>query len=207
MHLSFPSIAKSIALHASLVFGIAWFLANDAGHVDGSAGLAGRTHTRFDVRIDAVRPTPIKPENPKTLSAHEGIPVEEKKAVPPRPPEDPSKGSTDSAPSGSEGQAGSGSTASDKIGDADRTNRLGIYLLKMTQKIQSNLGSAGYIAFSTRAKLLLDLRKDGYVTKIVVLESSGEATLDRLAIRAVEKSNPFDPWESDQKIQLPVVFR
>jgi TonB family protein len=194
----------SLAVHALLVGAMAWVLAHDSGQVEGAAGLAGNARTRFDVTVVANPPEPEPKPEPVKITAPEvaeGLPVDVKNPhtreidVRPPPPEPPV------------GQAGSGSVRATKVGDSGRTNRLGLYLRKMQRKIQSNLGPAGYLDFPTHAKLLLDLRRDGNVTKITVTESSGDAALDRLAIRAVEKSLPFDPWERDQHVELPVVFR
>jgi TonB family protein len=221
----------SLATHAALFAAIAVFVARDSGHVEGSAGLAGNTSTRFNVTMEAVAtpalavkppapPTDVKRPAPPTvtrpLAVSEGLPVEVKNPhpkeidAPPsaaRPPVGDAQGDSNTAPVGPRGQGGTGSEVAAKIGDSDRSNRLGLYLQKMQRKIQSNLGTAGYLQFPTHAKLILDLRKDGNVTKITVAETSGDAALDRLAIRAVQKSIPFDPWEQDQAVELPVVFR
>ena len=210
--------AASLLTHAALVGVMAWWLAHDSAHVEGSAGLSGATRTRFDVTMEAVHKTvPVTPPAPVKAPppAVEGLPVDVKNEKPreidsPPPVEAPkehSDGVSETAPAGRAGQAGSGSEFAAKIGDSDRTNRLGLYLQKMQRKIQSNLGPAGYLEFPTHAKLILDLRRDGNITQITVAESSGDPALDRLAIRAVQKSIPFDPWERDQKIQLPVEFR
>ena len=212
----------SLLTHGFLVGALAFGLANDSGHVSGSAGLAGSPRTRFDVTMDSVkatRPLAPKAEVPAPPPVTEGLPVAVKNERPreideaPEPvaePEHdaaPSAGDSATAEAGTPGQGGTGSTAADRLGDSDRTNRLGLYLQKMQRKIQSNLGPAGYLEFPTKARLILQLRRDGHVTKITVAVSSGDAALDRLAIRAVQKSLPFDPWENDQEIQLPVVFR
>lgn len=186
--------AVSLALHGTIVAAMAFFLAHDSPHVEGTAGLTGNPQTHFDVTMEAVTtPSPVK-----ALPVAAGLPVTVKNETmeidtPPPPP--------------IPGQGGTGNEVAEKIGDSERTNRLGLYLQKMQRKIQANLGPAGYLAFPTKAKLVLDLRKDGNVTKITVTESSGDAALDRLAIRAVQKSLPFDPWDQDQPVQLPVVFR
>ena len=212
MRFGIKNLAWSLGVHTLLVGGIAYFLAHDSGHVEGSAGLAGSSraqkNVQMNVQMDAPPPeTPIEKVR-DVEPVQEGLPVEREVDLPkevknPRPRE--IEGQAE-APS-SQGQAGTGTTTADRVGDSDRTNRLGLYLQKMVKKIQSNLGPAGFLEFPTRAKLLLDLKRDGHVTKIVVLESSGDAALDRLAIRAVEKSSPFDPWEIDQQVQLPVIFQ
>jgi TonB family protein len=188
----------SLLTHGLLVGTMAWILAHDSGHVEGSAGLSGPTRTRFDVTMDSVKPVKTVAKAPPPPPIREGLPVnvknEKVKEIDNPPPE-------------RAGQAGSGTEVAAKIGDSDRTNRLGLYLQKMTRKIQSNLGPAGYLQFSTHAMLLLDLHRDGTISKITVVESSGDIALDRLAIRAVQKSIPFDPWENDQPVRLPVVFR
>jgi protein TonB len=217
------SALASLALHGALVGAMAWFLAHDGGHVAGSAGLAGPTRTRFDVTMDAVkRPTAVKPpvtpaEAPPPI--REGLPVDAKVEhpreieTPPKPEPEPerpaerSDGNAEAAIAGRTGQGGSGGEVAANLGDSDRTNRLGLYLQAMTRKIQSNLGSAGMLRFPTKAMLLLDLKRDGNVTKIAVVQTSGDAALDRLAIRAVQKSIPFDPWDRDQSVQVPVIFR
>jgi len=167
---------------------------------------------------------PAAPERaPAPPPVREGLPVETKVEKPreidtPSTKSDPaeasreesrerSDGNSASAVAGRAGQGGSGAAVATNLGDADRTNRLGLYLQKMTRKIQSNLGSAGVLRFPTKAMLLLDLKRDGNVTKIAVVQTSGDASLDRLAIRAVQKSIPFDPWDQDQSVQVPVIFR
>ncbi len=201
MRTSLASLLISLFTHGLLVGALAWFLAHDTGHVAGSAGLSGPTSTHFVVTIDAVKPGKTVAKAPPPPPVSEGLPVniknENAKEIDTPPPE----------PAGRTGQAGSGTEIAAKIGDSDRTNRLGLYLQKMTRKIQSNLGPAGYLQFPTHAMLLLDLHRDGTLSKITVVESSGDLALDRIAIRAVQKSIPFDPWENDQPIRLPVVFR
>jgi TonB family protein len=217
------SALASLAVHGALVGGMAWFLAHDGGHVAGSAGLTGPTSTRFDVTMDAVKePVAVKPPAPPDRPlphevsplVREGLPVEAKVEKPREietPPEperrEHSDGNSDSAFPGRAGQGGAGDAVAANLGDSDRTNRLGLYLQKMTRKIQSNLGSAGMLRFPTKAMLLLELKRDGNVAKITVVRTSGDPTLDRLAIRAVQKSIPFDPWDQDQSIQVPVIFR
>jgi TonB family protein len=92
------------------------------------------------------------------------------------------------------------------VGDSDRSNRQGLYLQKMNRKIRSNLEAPGVLAFPTRTMLVLEIDPNGRVTKIILTDSSGNPTLDRKAIQAVEKSSPFDPWGSELRIQVPVVF-
>lgn len=210
----------SLLTHGLVVGAMAWMLAHDGGRVDGAPGLAGNARTRIDVTVETIRAvkesrtTPPPPVAPP--SATEGLPVNVKSVAkeidtPPTPePAEPaarSAGDSETAPAGAPGQSGSGTEAAAKLGDSDRTNRLGLYLQKMQRKIQGNLGPAGYLPFPTRARLTLELRKDGSVAKITVAESSGDAALDRLAVRAVQKSNPFDPWDGDQRIEVPVRFQ
>ncbi len=223
----------SLLVHALLGGAMAWLLAHDGAHVAGSAGLSGALRTRFDVTMDAgnernaprpqsVRKAPTLPTEVKAppLPIAEGLPIAVKNEKPRKietPPEGagsaqksrlaPSVGDSAAAPVGTPGQDGMGSSSAVKIGDSDRTNRLGLYLQKMHRKIQSNLATAGYLEFPAHAKLLLDLKRNGTVSKITVTESSGDPALDRLAIRAVQKSIPFDPWDQDQPVQLPVEFR
>jgi TonB family protein len=212
----------SLGTHGLVALLMVWFLAHDGGHVTGSSGLVGNTRTRFDVTMESKAPVKILEKKTTVIPvADEGItlpdelPTEVKNVAvdtseTPQEKssnEERSEGTSSDSPAGKIGQGGSSNQAADRLGDSDRTNRLGLYLQKMQRKIQANLGPAGYVEFPTRAKLLLDLRRDGNVSKISVLESSGDPLLDRLAIRAVQKSLPFDPWERDQQIQLPVVFR
>ncbi len=211
--------AASVFTHGLLVGAMAWGLAHDGAHVAGAPGLAGNPNARFDVTMEAAPPPAPAPRAVKAAPVTEGLPVDVKHEHPREietPPERPAERVAENAvhgeapsdaPKGAPGQGGTGSEAADRVGDSDRTNRLGIYLQKMQRKIQSNLGSAGYLEFPAHAKLLLDLKRDGSVTKIAVVESSGDAALDRLAIRAVQKSLPFDPWEVDQRVEVPVLFR
>lgn len=215
------SVTSSIAVHAALVGGIAFILANDPPSVRGGLGLSGATHTHFNMTVSRSSPvdevkakTPVAPireglEVPKTQE----LPTEVKNAkpreidTPPAREESRSDGDSSTAAAGRQGQGGSGNTASDSIGNSDRSNALGIYLLKMQRKIQSNLEAAGYLAFEYRAVLALALKKNGSVEKITVLKSSGDRNLDQKAINAVKRSIPFDAWEYDQTIQVPVIFR
>lgn len=210
MKSALASLLISLLTHGLLVAGMAWILAHDSAHVAGAPGLAGAPGSqRFDVTMDPIvvpppEAEPIRPAPP----VREGVPVaalvEERaererprEAMPPAPP----------AEVGTGGQAGTGDEAAARVGDSNRTNRLGLYLQKMHKKIHGNLSSPGFTPFTLKTKLRLELRKDGNVTKITVHESSGEAALDRLAIRAVQKSSPFDPWEQDEIIELPVIFQ
>ncbi|MBC7384740.1 MAG: TonB family protein [Cryobacterium sp.] len=112
-----------------------------------------------------------------------------------------------SGQAGAGGENGFGNTHSDQIGNSNHSDALGIYLLKMHRKIQANLKGVGYIRFESRALLTLSLRKSGAVDRIVITTSSGDPNLDQKAINAVKAAAPFDPWESDQTIQVPVTFK
>jgi protein TonB len=211
----------SVLVHGALFGGIAGFLANDPPHVRGGAGLAGASQTHFDVTVSVE--VPAKSEAKPLPPVREGVEVPREKKLPdavknphPREIEEPpnsdrapekSTGTSAEAPAGTEGQNGTGTTANDSVGDGDRSNRYGIYLEKMRRQIQRHVENPGLLSRDYRTVLVLRVRKDGSVERIEIAQSSGDSTLDRKAVRAVEKAQPFDPWEKDQAIQLPVIFR
>lgn len=214
----------SLILHAGIAGAMFTTLGNEPGMVAGTAGLPGNLSTHFDVTMDQPRVLPPAPkvekvkaraplvkdglEVPKVAEPPSELP-EEMKHESPREIETRqirSSGTTESTNIGVEGQVSTGDTMAARIGDSERSNRLGLYLQKMNRKIRSNLGKPEYLAYDTRTMLVVDLRRDGYVTKIIVTESSGNPGLDQRAIQAVKKSSPFDPWDRDERIQVPVVF-
>ncbi len=210
----------SLIVHAGVAGTMIFGLGKGGAQVAGTAGLAGNTRTHFDVTMDQPRvlPPPIKTNRVKTdvRDIREGIETPHAAELPtdvkhetPREIETrstESAGTTTAANLGVEGQAGMGNQRADLIGNGDRSNRLGLYLQKMNRKIRANLAAPGFLSYDTRTMLVLEVNRDGRVTKIILTESSGDATLDRKAIQAVEKSSPFDPWDRDQRIQVPVVF-
>jgi TonB family protein len=208
-------------VHGTLFGGIAGFLATDAPHVRGGEGLAGASQTHFDVTVSVEVPAkteakPLPPvregvEIPREKKLPEAVKNGETREIEERPdsdrPAEKSAGTSVDAPAGNEGQNGAGTTPSDSIGDANRSNRYGLYLEKMRRQIQRHVDNPGLLARDYRTTLILRVLQNGRVERIEIAESSGDRALDRKAVRAVENAQPFDPWEKDQAIQLPVIFR
>jgi protein TonB len=218
-----PSIIASIVVHGALFGGIGYYVATDRPQLRGGDGLAGAAHTRFDVTM-ASDSSEKTAEKPPTL-VREGLEVPRPRTLPtevknPQPKEidenpnaaaaaraEKSDGSSAEAPAGREGQGGSGSERSDAVGNSDRSNRRGLYLEKLHRQIQARLEQPGFLPQTRQTTLSLKLLRTGAVAEIAVLRSSGDSHLDRKAIRAVEKAQPFDPWDNEQIIQVPVIFR
>lgn len=212
----------SIGTHAALAGAMALFLAGDPPQVEGGAGLSGATTASYDVTLAPVqsRPRPRLPVAPKVDEGIEipnlatELPAETKNPEPveAEPPpasevEARSEGSTAGAAPGRVGQGGSSDEAADRLGNSDRSNAYGLYLQKIQRKIQAAMESPGFLAHEARATLQISIQKDGRVARIEILQSSGDAALDRRAIQAVQKAQPFDPWEREQRVKLPVIFR
>ncbi len=204
---------RSLITHALIVGAIAYHLSHEAPGVKGSAGLSGRTQTHFDMTVSAPKEVPV--EKVKALPIREGLPTDVKNPKPreieapaPAAPEKlESAGESESAPAGTPGQAGTGTTPAANLGNADRTNSEGIYLLKLQQRIQENLEGAGYIDFDRRTLVQFIVRKNGLLEKIQIIESSGDPALDRKAIDAVKKVRAFLERATDLPVKVPVLFR
>jgi protein TonB len=202
-------VIASVVVHGALFGGLAYYVSSDRPQVRGGEGLAGAAQTHFDVTVasEAVEESVEKPPAP----VREGLEVPLPRTLPtevknPRPKEESDGSSTDAAP-GQEGQGGTGSERTDAVGDSDRSNRRGLYLEKLHRQIQARLEQPGFLSQTRQTTLSLKLLRSGAVSEIAVLRSSGDPLLDRKAIRAVEKAQPFDPWENEQTIQVPVIFR
>lgn len=198
-------LLRSLLVHGFLVGLIAYRITGDPFQVRGSDGLAGRTQTHFDVTISQPAPEKITADVP-VAPVRVGLELpSEVKNEKPRVIE--SAGTTEAPEKGNQGQAGSSDTIATQIGNSDRTNAEGLYLLKLQRKIQENLESAGYIDFDRKTLLQFLVRKDGLIENIKVLTSSGDRTLDLKAIRAVEKVRTFLERPDDLPVQVPVLFR
>jgi TonB family protein len=118
-----------------------------------------------------------------------------------------SDGDSTDGPASAQGQGGSGSQASDTLGTgSDRSNRMGIYLAEVHRRIKNRLVDPGFLSRDHTTLLVVDVEKSGRVRKIAVKTSSGDPSLDRRAITAVELGQPFPPWDEDQQILVPVQF-
>lgn len=215
-------LLASLATHAALAGAMALFLANDPAQVAGGAGLSGATVASYDVILAPVR-SRLVPRAPVAPKIDEGLEIPELASELPQDVKNPetvdldtpppsevearSEGSAAGAAPGRLGQGGSSDQIADRIGNSDRSNAYGLYLQKIQQKIQAAMESPGFLAHEARATLLISIQKSGTVVRIEVLESTGDAALDRRAIQAVQKAQPFDPWERDQRVKLPVIFQ
>lgn len=193
---------RSLLIHGVLAGSIFLHLSHDTPRVRGSAGLAGRTQTHFDISVSQPKESTV--EEARALPIREGLPTEVKNSSS---HEVESAGSSETAPVGTPGQAGSSDTEASEIGNSDRSNFEGVYLLKLQQKIQENLETAGYIEFDRKTLLRFLVRRNGAIEKIEVIESSGERTLDRKAVQAVQMVGVFLERPSDLQVQVPVLFR
>ena len=204
---------RSLTIHALIVGAIAYHLAQEKPGVKGNAGLAGHTQTHFDMTVSAPKESPA--EKVKVLPIREGLPTEVKNPNPreitaPAPAAHEkleSAGDSESAPAGTPGQAGTGTNPATTLGNSDRTNSEGIYLLKLQQRIQENLEGAGYIDFDRKTLVQFIVRKSGLIENIQVLESSGDPALDRKAVEAVKKVRAFLERATDLPVKVPVLFR
>lgn len=198
-------LLRSLLVHGFLVGGIAYQIAEDPFQVRGTDGLSGRTQTHFDVTITQPVPEKASPDLP-VAPVREGLelPSEVKNE---NPREIESTGTTEAPEKGSQGQGGSSDTIAVQIGNSDRTNAEGLYLLKLQRKIQENLETPGYIDFDRRTLLQFLVRKDGLIEDIKILKSCGDRMLDAKAVRAVEKVRTFLERPSDLPVQVPVLFR
>ncbi len=213
----------SLGTHAALAGAMALFLANDPPQVAGGAGLSGATVASYDVTLAPIQSRPAPRSRVVVPKADEGLEIphlatelpgevknpetREVDLPPPSETETRSEGSTVGAAPGRLGQGGSSDRPADRIGNSNRSNAYGLYLQKIQRKIQAAMESPGFLAHEARATLQISIQKNGSVARIEVLESSGDAALDRRAIQAVQKAQPFDPWEREQRVKLPVIFR
>lgn len=196
---------KSFFFHAVLFGAIAFFVSTDGGKVRGSAGLSGSTQTRLAMVVAAEISAP-PPREKKIAPVREGLAVKRPLELPrelKRPEK--SDGTSETAEAGKTGQGGTGTTAAEEVGNADRTNRLGLYLQRLERKIQSNLGASPYLEFNRRARLSLTIRQDGS-GEVKLIQTSGDRELDRRALLAAERSRPFEPWEENITVEVPVLF-
>lgn len=197
-------ILRSLFLHGVLAGLMLFHISHDEAQVRGGAGLAGRTQTHFDMTVSQPEEAPPEEQKAPPPPVREGLPTEVKNETP---REIESSGHSEGAPVGTPGQAGSGDTAATEIGNSDRSNTEGIYLLKLQQKIQENLEAVGYIDFDRKTLLQFLVRKSGAIEEIRVIRSSGDQGLDRKAIQAVQKVQTFLERPNDLQVQVPVLFR
>lgn len=213
MRLTNNPILRSLLVHGVIAALIVFKISNDPPQVRGGAGLAGRTQTHFDVTVS--QPKESFSEKTTALPIREGLPTEVKnpkpreieRSNPTQREEVKSAGTSDSAPAGNQGQAGSSATVAAELGNSDRSNAEGIYLQKLQRKIQENLESPGFVDFDRKTILQFLVRSNGGIEKVMVLRSSGDPSLDRKAIQAVQKVKTFLERPNDLPVQVPVVFR
>ena len=94
------------------------------------------------------------------------------------------------------GVAGSGSGANGGGGMVDdATFQYGWYLSNMSSLFSRNWTRPikPDLTRTLRAKVHFVIQKDGQISEIVLEQSSGDAALDRSALRAVQDSNPLPP--------------
>jgi len=194
---------SSLAVHGLIVVTMVFALSHDGARVEGGAGLAGSPRTRTSalvVDLEEVSAPPL-PENLKARPREIDTPP------PPAAAEAPAQGNSDDEPAGSPGQGGTEANASaERIGDADRSNALGLYLAKIQRRVQAELRSPGFLARSARAQLRFYLRSNGNVARIEIVKSAGDRRLDLLAIDAVKRAQPFEPFDRDLNVNIPVLF-
>lgn len=202
----------SVFVHFALSAGVAYLFLHPTALIKGGLGKAGRPDTMIGLNIVVVEnPEPFKPLPVRTKSfAREGmaipaarLPSEIKNQNPKlidTPPHHEISG-------GVRGNLGSGENEFEAIGNSERSNAFGLYLQKIQQKIQANLQSPGEIAFSYRVLLKLKILTSGKIDSITIEKSSGDNRLDRLAVAAAKKSDPFDPYEKEFAVIVPVHFR
>lgn len=155
-----------------------------------------------------------KPEKPKETKAPEPKierpkPPEPKPAATPppeaAPAENPAGGTGSAAGATAGGDAGAGTpggipgAAGGGGGSGyldDATFEYGWYLSRMTSILRGNWArpfvSSG-LGQPLRAVVYFTIRRDGTLANIVLEQASGDATLDRSALRAVQDSNPLPP--------------
>lgn len=209
---------SSLGVHVLIAGVLAFTLSHDGAHVVGGLGLFGATQTRSGTLVVQLDPIQAPPPRAPRL-ANEGLPVAQKKpqelpsevkSVPreiDEPPADrETRGNSDTGPVGAPGQGGSSDAPSERIGNSDRTNALGLYLSKIHRRIQENLRPAGFVERRVRTDLRLFIQANGAVTKIEVRKSAGDRRLDLLAIDAVKRSQPFEPFGRDLPVDVPVIF-
>lgn len=206
-------VVLSILFHVTLVAGVAFFFLRNAALIKGDFGRAGRPDAQMGLTLAIVEDLVASEITERKIPlAREGVaipvtelPSEVKNQNPKLIDTPPTVESVGSA--GSPGNFGSGNGISEAVGNANRSNAFGLYLQKIQRKIQANLQSPGEIAFSYRVLLKLRILMSGRIESITIEKSSGDARLDRLAVAAAKKSDPFEPYEKSFAVIVPVHFR
>ncbi|MBC7692493.1 MAG: TonB family protein [Methylotenera sp.] len=112
---------------------------------------------------------------------------------------------TGTRPGGAPGteQAGQG-------GSANEVSLQGFYVLRMRQRIGAALEYPKSLQAQDMkgiAELRISLLNSGQVNRIELLQSSGKPELDRLAVAAVLRAQPYGPLSKGFQVRLPVSFQ
>ena len=148
--------------------------------------------------------------HPVEKPEREQSPPEEKKAVIEKKPKTQAKSSTQAKPQAESG-SGSGSGAGIKIGigsgsgggiggGSEYTSEIGLtnfpfsyYLRQLTGRISGNWVKSYSGAEALFTTVLFRIYRNGDIGDLKIVERSGNASLDRTAVRAVYSSAPFAP--------------
>lgn len=229
------AFAQSVLTHAAFFALLAYGLAPPSSLPKGDLGLAGSPRTRlvsFAIEMQApaaaVRRILIAPEAktaipipkiarefPKELKhpAPRVVDGTAQKAV----DEDriqttsatalPQPGTTELGALGRPGQGGLGDRPAEKLGDRNGSDRAeAAYLRSVHEKIQREIRD--YVFYKKKQALFfLSIGRDGELSRLDLLESSGDARLDRTAWEAIKRAQPFPPREDAIDLRVPVVFR
>lgn len=207
----FNSCLKSFLIHVLLAAVLTWWASQNSFLVQGQAGLSGKSggmnEASLLVYTDPVetKPLPALPAAKLPDDLKFPNPVEMDRT--PEPETEAKTKTPQPVDPGSGGQSGSGDQRADQIGNSDRTNLLGLHLAQIQKKVQANLKTPGFLVYSLTAQLRVLVLKSGVASDIQLTRSTGNPQLDLIAIEAVKKSSPFEPFERELTIVIPVIFR
>ncbi len=228
------SLLTHLTLLAAVLIWLKWD--SNTARIQGEAGLAGSPGKRSGtVMVEVSSPAqkratePVTPRKIPVPRVAEKIPAHLPSELPTRlksetrttaaPVTDPATRSelsknpgsalSDSAP-GEDGQNGIGTTPTQTtIGNSDRTNPLGAHLKTIRDAIQKNLRRPGF-ALSNGSKatsLRMKIAPSGELLNAEIHVSSGDPRLDQIALLAVKRAAPFQPYSRELTITIPAIFK
>ena len=104
------------------------------------------------------------------------------------------------------GQGGTGQFAVEVMGSGDDSNALGEHLQNIVRATQRELESPGSLMETKTTLIEMHVLESGVVDVLKVSQSSGEKRLDLLALDAVKRAQPYQPYHQTLKLKLPVIF-
>lgn len=104
------------------------------------------------------------------------------------------------------GQGGTSEAAAEKLGNGENSNEDGEQYASIVRATQRELESPGSLIQTKITILEMIILESGVVKNVKIFKSSGEKRLDLLALDAVKRAQPYQPYKKELFVQLPVKF-